>query len=82
MGDQAIEPIRTDAKGSEGHYLSRRLWLTDKKETMQAFRQRLTADYVKAKRHPESHLQSPGYCYCILYRHRRGSWRRPTWRRT
>lgn len=48
MGDQAIDPIRIDAKGTEGHFLSRRLWLTDKQEDDEAFRQRLTADYVKA----------------------------------
>jgi hypothetical protein len=48
MGDQAIEPIHIDAKGGEGHFLSRRLWLADKKEDDEAFRQRLTADYVKS----------------------------------
>ena len=48
MGDQAIDQIRIDAKGTEGHFLSRRLWLTDKQEDDEAFRQRLTEDYVKA----------------------------------
>jgi hypothetical protein len=48
MGHQAIDPIRIDAKGGEGHFLSRRLWLADDKEDDQAFRQRLTEDYVKA----------------------------------
>jgi hypothetical protein len=48
MGDQAMDQIRIDAKGTEGHFLSRRLWLTDKQEDDAALRQRLTEDYVKA----------------------------------
>jgi hypothetical protein len=48
MGDRAIEQIPTDAAGTEGHFLSRRLWLADGKEQDQAFRQRLTADYARA----------------------------------
>jgi hypothetical protein len=48
MGHQAIDLIRVDAKGGEGHFLSRRLWLTNKQEDDGAFRQRLTEDYVTA----------------------------------
>jgi hypothetical protein len=48
MGDQAIDQIRIDAKGTEGHFLSRRVWLADKKEDDAAFRQRLTEDYFNA----------------------------------
>ncbi len=48
MGHQTIDQIRIDAKGTEAHFLSRRLWVADKQEDDQAFRQRLTEDYVKA----------------------------------
>lgn len=48
MGHQAIDQIRLDAKGTAGHFLSRRLWAADQQEDDQAFRQRLTQDYVKA----------------------------------
>jgi hypothetical protein len=48
MGHQAIEQIPLDAKGTEGHFLSQRLWLGGKKEDDEAFRRRLLADYDKS----------------------------------
>ena len=67
MGDQAIDQIRIDAKGTEGHFLSRRLWLTDKQEDDAGLSPASDGGLCQGGRHPESTSAATGSLLtCIL----------------
>jgi len=48
MGYDALEPVRVDAAGTEGRFLSRRAYLRDRVETDAQFETRIDRDYEKA----------------------------------
>ncbi len=46
MGDQAIDEIPTGPDGDTGHFLTRRLWTEAGPESLEAFQERVAADYA------------------------------------
>jgi len=63
MGDKAVNEIPVDSTGSNGHFLTRRMWLGKGLENKAVFEKRIMEDYAKAAHFLESVSGKKTYAY-------------------